>query len=471
MDYEKAYKEVINSIKRIYDNTDSYTKKLIDKEFPELNKKKDESIRQALLNQFKNYQKKKINQGFGYTNEEIIAWLEKQKKKTWNEDAGKLCLDAIGLLRDYAEGVDKNSQLGQKISKADAFLSDLYHEAFYPQTYNMRKDLKTCWNEEDERIYKSIIDDTVQENQLCKEQIDWLKSLKDRVRSQSQQKQEWSAEDEANMDAIWKACGHVYGMKYQCILGDWLKSLKDRVQPQLKEEWNKEDEEMFDAIIADIQFTQKTHNHEVNQIVYEREIDWLKSIKDRVQLQPKQEWSEVNDSMIEGIKIAILNYYDKENAEEIINWLKSIKDKVQPQLKQEWSEYDNKIIKNIEDSLNVYSESHPCLKVVVAEELEWLKSLKDKIQPQTKQEWSEEDEKYSSYVCAALQCYYKLREDRNNTNGQEDLDKARNWLYNKLKSLKPHWKPSEEQMKTLEYVTRGNSYPHLTSLYQDLKKF
>ena len=39
-----------------------------------------------------------------------------------------------------------------------------------------------------------------------------------------------------------------------------------------------------------------------------------------------------------------------------------------------------------------------------------------------------------------------------------------------LKSLKPnHWKPSEEQMEELEYVTRGNSYPHLTSLYQDLK--
>ena len=51
--------------------------------------------------------------------------------------------------------------------------------------------------------------------------------------------------------------------------------------------WSEDDEEMFDAIIADIQFTQKTHNHEVNQVVYEREIDWLKSIKDRVQQQNK----------------------------------------------------------------------------------------------------------------------------------------------------------------------------------------
>jgi hypothetical protein len=46
--------------------------------------------------------------------------------------------------------------------------------------------------------------------------------------------------------------------------------------------WTEEDEEMIDAVIADIQFTQKAHNHEVNQIVYEREIDWLKSLKQRL---------------------------------------------------------------------------------------------------------------------------------------------------------------------------------------------
>ena len=55
-----------------------------------------------------------------------------------------------------------------------------------------------------------------------------------------------------------------------------------------KSAWNEEDEEMFDAIIADIQFTQKAHNHEVNQVVYEREIDWLKSLKERLQPNPNK---------------------------------------------------------------------------------------------------------------------------------------------------------------------------------------
>ncbi len=46
--------------------------------------------------------------------------------------------------------------------------------------------------------------------------------------------------------------------------------------------WSREDEEMFDSILADIRFIQKAHNQEVNQAVYEKEIEWFKSLKDRV---------------------------------------------------------------------------------------------------------------------------------------------------------------------------------------------
>lgn len=85
--------------------------------------------------------------------------------------------------------------------------------------------------------------------------------------------------------------------------------------------------------------------------------------------------------------------------------------------------------------------------------------------------WSEEDETNASYICAALDCYHRLREERSNTNGQEDLDKARNWLYNKLKSLRPQsqWKPSDEQMEALNIAMQGVNDP-LFLLYQDLKK-
>ncbi len=65
--------------------------------------------------------------------------------------------------------------------------------------------------------------------------------------------------------------------------GDWDAEKKElkKIEQKLIE-WSEEDEEMFDAIIADIQFTQKAHIHEVNQVVYEREIDWLKSIRQKM---------------------------------------------------------------------------------------------------------------------------------------------------------------------------------------------
>jgi hypothetical protein len=48
------------------------------------------------------------------------------------------------------------------------------------------------WSEEDEKIYQSIMDDTVQENQLNSKQINWLRDIK--YRYFPQPKQEWSEE-------------------------------------------------------------------------------------------------------------------------------------------------------------------------------------------------------------------------------------------------------------------------------------
>lgn len=105
-----------------------------------------------------------------------------------------------------------------------------------------------------------------------------------------------------------------------------------------------------------------------------------------------------------------------------------------------WTEGDEKQARQIERIVH----NDGCSKKLQEQIANWFKSIKYRVQPQPQQEWNEEDERNASYICAALDCYYRLREDKNNTNGQEDLDKARNWLYNKLKSLSPQnkWKPS-----------------------------
>jgi len=136
--------------------------------------------------------------------------------------------------------------------------------------------------------------------------------------------------------------------------------------------------------------------------------------------------------------------------------------KVFPELKE--SE-DERIRKALIKSFEIHDLSALIIPGFSAEEvITWL----EKQGGQTPA-WSEEDERNASYICAALDCYYRLREDRNNTNGQENLDKAINWLYNKLKSLRPQkqWKPSEEQLKQLGKYCPDNTA--LTALYEYLK--
>ena len=137
-----------------------------------------------------------------------------------------------------------------------------------------------------------------------------------------------------------------------------------------------------------------------------------------------------------------------------------------------WSEEDEKNLLEINCLIGNYRTGDDEYKLD-----SWLNSLRDRVLPQPKQEWSEEDETNASYICAALECYYRLREERNNTNGQEDLDKARNWLYNKLKSIEPQkrWKPSDAEINILQGVIDGSFKPEnvkvtLTNILEQLNK-
>ena len=93
----------------------------------------------------------------------------------------------------------------------------------------------------------------------------------------------------------------------------------------------------------------------------------------------------------------------------------------------------------------------------------WLKSLKDRLQPQQKPAWSNEDEKMIEF----WNLYYEHQVgDMPNKDVVENLEKFRDWL----KALKERytWKPSDEQMKQLHKYCPDNR--PLTQLYQDLKK-
>jgi hypothetical protein len=146
------------------------------------------------------------------------------------------------------------------------------------------------WSEEDEGILDEIID--FLENGTVKLQHDlslyasWLKSLKGRVGCEVNctTTKEWSVED---MSKIQKICKYLdEAKKYYADITevrectDWLKSLKEREQPHPKQEWSKEDDTMLNVIIADlIGFSHS--NTSTLESHFNGCIDWLKSIKDR----------------------------------------------------------------------------------------------------------------------------------------------------------------------------------------------
>jgi len=239
------------------------------------------------------------NVGVPATQEQRDLLFQKMKEAGYEWDAEKKELKKIEQ-KPYPETLDKAIELYYySYGNGKGGFDKLSLEQFKDIVKIFIEDYgnKSTWNEEDEKMLDSIIDCI---DGLCfidSDQLNWLKSLK--VRIQHQHKQEWSEEDWKyyhKLEMFLEVNEHYSKTEkssgYQKDVHEtlsWLKSLKERMVSQPKQEWGEEDEEMFDAIIADIQFTQKAHNHEVNQVVYEREIDWFKSLKDRMVPQTKQE--------------------------------------------------------------------------------------------------------------------------------------------------------------------------------------
>lgn len=125
--------------------------------------------------------------------------------------------------------------------------------------------------------------------------------------------------------------------------------------------------------------------------------------------------------------------------------------------KEERKGYDSKR-KHICDDYNRY-----CFDTI--ESIDWLKSLKDRVQP--KVEWSEEDETKRNALIGLVE-EIKSRPLKR----LEDWDGYISWL----KSLRPQkqWKPTEDQMEQLGWIAEQNKNnmigKGLMNLYNDLKK-
>ena len=126
----------------------------------------------------------------------------------------------------------------------------------------------------------------------------------------------------------------------------------------------------------------------------------------------------------------------------------------------EWTEEDEDYYDAIITKLEVTKDDA----LLTDNQMKFLKSLKDRVQ--LKQEWSEEDDTMTTNTIIMLKEGASLHFNK------KDITKAVDWI----KSLRPHWKPSDKQMNALVNALSlakncgEESAFDLRTLYEQLKK-
>ena len=196
----------------------------------------------------------------------------------------------------------------------------------------------------DATIIKKLIG-LVKETEFLSEEnraslLDWLEKQGEQNHANSAktckdgQKPVWSEDDEAMLNFI---CANI---PFSLNGRMWLKSLKYRVQPQPKHEWNEEDEKMIEAAL---QFAHEYGRHGLWV--------WLKSIKFRLLSPSMREFDKEEGNVIDHL-IAICDdamCYDtfagcsKKDIEKYKTFLTNLKFGINPQPQTTWKPSDEQM--------------------------------------------------------------------------------------------------------------------------------
>ena len=230
MDYEKKYKEVLKVIENLYNvvryqsSSDALlTSQTLEKAFPELKESEDEMVRKAIVKIISD-----IDGGFPFEKHGIIkknalAWLENQGKSVRVEAAMKELEEKSRLFTEAHKGESSDEILAEMRGE---------HKPIEENKGNLGG-ISPKWSEEDERaigIIKIALEHPYDMEGKWDRMftLDWLKSLKNRVLPQP--KQEWSEEDEKiSKDVTHYLYNNVPDMDDLSNMINWLKSLKQRI--------------------------------------------------------------------------------------------------------------------------------------------------------------------------------------------------------------------------------------------------
>lgn len=198
MDYEKKYKEALDNFKKIKaankDNKELVN--FIEYEYPELKKSEDGMIIDAIKHGLKCLGWEHIN---GIRIVDIVAWLEKQGENHIVENNEKVYATSEQIPANFAKTCKDEQKpkfrVGDTIKcKYDDRQFTIKSVDLDKRTYTYTQEgrgndidyadkefelveHKLAWSEEDEKIMQTMI----KEGDLKPSEMDWLKSLKDRI--------------------------------------------------------------------------------------------------------------------------------------------------------------------------------------------------------------------------------------------------------------------------------------------------
>ena len=223
---------------------------------------------------------------------------------------------------------------------------------------------------------------------------------------------------------------------------------RDGVASVKPAEWSEEDKYYYDAIIAKLEVTQD------DALLTDNQIDFLKSIPERFNIQPKQVWNEEDDAthtrILGALGKAFMGVLPTKPSQEDIEWFKTIPERFNIQPKQEWSKEDEKMLDAAIDFVKQNNSFDFILGIDKDFVIDWLKSLR----PHPNTVSVENATKFGN-----------LEYERGVKDGIQHSENHR-------------WKPSRQQMAILSWFCNGvvdevcapDLREQLRSLYNDLKK-
>lgn len=237
--------------------------------------------------------------------------------------------------------------------------------------------------------------------------------------------------------------------------------------PELTES---EDEKIRKALIKLVKKAGEGYENVTEGVSIQKTISWLKEQGNPIDINPSEFDLHLNK---------LLKQFETLPKEELASSLSFYLNVVQnneayksdenqgEQKPVEWSEEDEEYLEYVIGMVEWYiiARDEPKRRKVK----EWLKSLKERVQPQPRQEWSEEDNHLFQIIIDILD-----KEEHKGHLSHTDLIAC----VKKLKSLRPQsqWKPSTEQIKGIECAIKTLRHQlnvgdkRLNSLYDDLKK-